>query len=250
MQFTSLLPVEEKLLESKYFARRLGLLDTPDFDYELNAFLSAARSVTFFLQKEMCRVPGFSGWWAKRQGVMMHDAAMTFFKDLRNRSQHRGRICIVGTQRGQTDGTCVWIYRFLGNDKGVPESLIHRDVVDCCLEHLAKLATIVLEFRNEFPAQSCYRYAITREGLDSLALDIPDVLKFFGLEHLTGVVRRENRDQVLQLLRNQVDGVDFEEIQRLARHRPIKEIGCETTSDQLSDSLSRNLVRLLAKKQE
>ena len=49
----SLIPVEEKLLEADYFACRLSSLCDDAFRYELNAFLSAARSVTFLLQKEM-----------------------------------------------------------------------------------------------------------------------------------------------------------------------------------------------------
>ena len=96
---------------------------------------------------------------------MRRDDAMSFFKNLRNRSQKRGRVLLVGTPRRHTDGTQVWIYRFLGNGEGVPTSLIYRDVVDCCLEHVAKLAAIVLEFTNEFPFQACYRYAMTPEGL-------------------------------------------------------------------------------------
>ena len=172
LRLTSLLPVEQKLLEAEYFGRRLRLLGTPEVDYELNAFLSAARSVTFFLQKEMARVSGFSRWWANRQEMMRQDDALRFFKSLRNRSQKRGRIFLVGAPRRHADGTLVWIYRFVGNDEGVPASLIYRDVVDCCLEHVAKLATIVLDFANEFPFHSCYRCALTPEGLASLALDL------------------------------------------------------------------------------
>ena len=114
LRLTSLLLVEEKLLEAEYFGRRLRLLATPEFDYELNAFLSAARSVTFLLQKDMARVSGFAAWWSKRQEVMRRDDAMRFFKNLRNRSQKRGRVLLVGTPRRHTDGTQVWSYRFPG----------------------------------------------------------------------------------------------------------------------------------------
>ena len=250
MRLTSLLPVEGKLLEAEYFGRRLRLLGTPAFDYELNAFLSAARSVTFFLQKEMTRAPGFSSWWTKRQELMRQDDAMRFFKILRNRSQKRGRVFLVGTPRCHTDGTQVWTYRFLGNDEGVPASLIYRDVVDCCLEHLAKLATVVLEFTNEVPYQSCYRCAITPEGLESLALDPSDVLAFFDFEHIPRDVWRENPHDALRLLRGQVDGVDFEEIERLAIYRPIEDVESQTASDALSESLARDLVRSLSGNQE
>ena len=63
----SLLSVEDKILEANYFAIRLNSLHGDAFTYELNAFLSAARSVTFYLQKEMAGIPLFEDWWASRQ---------------------------------------------------------------------------------------------------------------------------------------------------------------------------------------
>jgi hypothetical protein len=52
VRLSSLLLVEERLLEAEYFSRRLRRLSGEPFGYELNAFLSAARSVTFLMQKE------------------------------------------------------------------------------------------------------------------------------------------------------------------------------------------------------
>ena len=51
-------------------------------------------------------------------------------------------------------------------------------------------------------------------------------------------------------LRGQVDGVDFEEIERLAIYRPIEDVESQTASDALSESLARNLVRSLSGNQE
>jgi hypothetical protein len=64
IRLTSLLRVEERLMEAEYFARRM--FESPDstiLGYELSAFLSAARSVTFLLQKEFAAVDGFEAWW-------------------------------------------------------------------------------------------------------------------------------------------------------------------------------------------
>ena len=51
LRLTSLLLVEERLLEASYFVSRLGSrkLDTEHFKYELNAFLTASRSVPNFV---------------------------------------------------------------------------------------------------------------------------------------------------------------------------------------------------------
>ena len=61
LRLTSLLLIEKELLEAEYFALRLRLLATPEFEYELTAFMSAARSITFLLQKELARVRGPAG---------------------------------------------------------------------------------------------------------------------------------------------------------------------------------------------
>jgi hypothetical protein len=95
-QLRSLLLVEERLSEANYFARRLRSQRGEKLQYELNAFLSAARSVTWLIQKEMVHVPGFSEWWSERQKEMAADPAMRFFLALRNYSQKEGRISIVG----------------------------------------------------------------------------------------------------------------------------------------------------------
>jgi len=161
IRLTSLLLVEERLLEAKYFARRLAKQNGRDrFGYELNAFLAAARSVTFLLQKEMTRVPGFADWWDGQRQLLSNDPSATFFLKLRNFSQKEGRVSLVGGSLGQGR----WTYRFAGNSDRVPESLLNRDVADCCHEHVGKLARVILACSEAFPYQSCPRMALTPAG--------------------------------------------------------------------------------------
>jgi hypothetical protein len=139
----SLLLVEERLLEAEYFARRLRRLSGNAFGYELNAFLSAARSITFLLHKEMAHVQGFSDWWETGPRRKLDtDPAARFFLNLRNFSQKEGRVSLVGTASDSNRRR--WSYRFAGNKDRVPPQLLNRDVVDCCLEHIAKLARVIL----------------------------------------------------------------------------------------------------------
>jgi hypothetical protein len=92
--------VEEKLPEAEYFARRLPRSRGHAHSFGLNAFLSAARSVTFLIQKERSKAPTFADWWDARRAGMRNDQAMRFFLDLRNYSQKEGRVAILG--RGST----------------------------------------------------------------------------------------------------------------------------------------------------
>ena len=219
-RFYSLLWVEEKILEADYFARRLRSLHSEEFRYELSAFLSAARSITFWLQREMKSVPGFKNWWANRQQEMKADAAMTFFLELRNFSQKEGPVSMAGTGTLDCQGHLVWSYRFAGTEHRVPQQLIHRDIVTCCREHLSKLAALVLTFADAFPCYCCPRRAVTPEGLETYGFEITDVAVMLGFPpewfNVAGIPQKE----VFRMLQEQFDGVDFEQIRSIADYKP------------------------------
>ncbi len=178
---TSLLRVEERLLEADHFARSIAVRsESHVVAYELNAFVSAARSVTFLLQKEMARVPGFSTWWASRRSLLSADPAARFFLQLRNYSQKEGRISLVGAFIGSESGG-YWSFRFAGNEARVPDSLLNRDVSECCKEHVAKLANIFLACTDQFPYHSCPRRALSVDGLLAVGSSIEEVEAAVGL---------------------------------------------------------------------
>ena len=241
-KLNNLLLVEEKLLEAEYFACRLRSLDPDSFGYELNAFLSAARSVTFLLQKEMARVPGFKEWWSDRQRGMREDPAMRFFWELRNFSQKEGRVSVVGTPVRDNDSQSFWSYRFAGNEDPVPSHLLQRDVAECCREHLGKLATIVLAFADAFPLHSCPRRAVTPEGLKTLGLQISDIEVMLGLPRGIAGAAGISQQEVYRILQGHFDGVDFEEIRRIADHTQERDTTLSTPSDQLADEMVRALI--------
>jgi hypothetical protein len=77
---------QQKYNEAEYF---LGMMKENDedrqrFKYNLSAFLSAARSVTFVLQKESSKNPEFKEWYSKKQKWMKGDAVFKFFVGKRN----------------------------------------------------------------------------------------------------------------------------------------------------------------------
>ena len=81
----------EKLQEARYFLQRMEneQADRDAFKYNLSAFLSAARSVTFYMQKKFARVSDFEEWYATEQEAMRHDPVMPFFLNARNRTLHQ-----------------------------------------------------------------------------------------------------------------------------------------------------------------
>lgn len=216
----SLLLVEEKLLEAEYFADRLHLLLFAEFTYELNAFLSAARNVTFLLQKEMKSVPGFDSWWCNKQIEMGNDPAMNFFKEARNISQKKGRVSVGGIGGLLAGGEKSMAYQFAQHQNSVPEQLIGRDVIECCQEHLGKLATIVLACAEAFPLHSCPRRAVTVEGLKDLCLELSDIVRMLGFPEDWVDVSGIPYEERVRLLQKQFDGVDFERIGAIAKYAP------------------------------
>jgi hypothetical protein len=181
-RLTSLLRAEERLLEAEHFVKRMGTERGEAVGYDLNAFLASARSVSFLLQKEFSKVAGFVEWWARDRLVLANDPAARFFLELPNYSQKEGRISLVGIalQPSISGRRSRWSYRFAGTAEPVPPELLNRDIVDCCCEHLAKLAKMVLRFSDQFSFHGCPSRALTPEGIKALGIDIDEAFAALG----------------------------------------------------------------------
>ncbi len=86
--------VEEKLRESAFFLDRFRDSDPLGVEarFYFSAFVSAARSVTFVLQKTMRGVSDFDEWYLSAQERLKTDPLARYFKDLRDEVVHKGPI--------------------------------------------------------------------------------------------------------------------------------------------------------------
>lgn len=77
---------EERYEEAEYFLEQMrkNSLGGKVFIYNLDAFLNAARSITFVLKKEFSTNPKFSAWYATKEEEMRKDDLMKFFVEMRN----------------------------------------------------------------------------------------------------------------------------------------------------------------------
>src|SRR5207245_1999836 len=71
----------QKLAEASYFLAKMKEMSAPppqpeEFGYNLSAFVSAARSVTLFMQVEFAHFDGFQAWWSVKQDDMKVDPEM------------------------------------------------------------------------------------------------------------------------------------------------------------------------------
>jgi hypothetical protein len=247
-RLTSLLLVEERLLEGEYFLKCMTRARAEPFGYNLNGFLAAARSVTFLLQKEYSKIDGFATWWALEQAILAADPAARFFLELRNYSQKEGRISLVGSARSSGSRRLPWSYRFAGTSKAVPPVLLNRDVVDCGREHLAKLARIVLQFSDRFPYHSCPKRALTPEGVKALGINLDDIDAACGFPRgWTRVAAGEDEMERTRCVATLVDPVDFRTIQRIAR---LKSRRRKTADDDLGERLARLMVLAIERRRD
>ena len=82
---------QQKYDETEYFLEMMkeNIEDRQKFRYNLSAFVSAARSVTFVLQKEFSKNPKFDKWYCEKQMQMRSDKLFKFFKDKRDYVIHK-----------------------------------------------------------------------------------------------------------------------------------------------------------------
>lgn len=210
--FTTLRHPVEKLLEAEHFLARMIVSDGLEFQFELNAFLSASRSVTFVLQKVLSDVPGFADWYQPQQARMKADATMRFFLELRNISQKQGPVSFVG---GSLPGGG-WTYRFVGRPYAVPEELTGRDIGACCAAHLAKLGSLLADCAHTFPFHACPSRAFTEEGMAALNYQWQDVEAAIGLPPRYTDVGDFPAAEKLRILSREVEPLDWVSIERIA----------------------------------
>jgi hypothetical protein len=81
---------DEKLEAAWHFLEemRKSMENRKVFVFNLDAFLSTSRSVTFVLQNELSHNPKFKEWYSQKQEEMKKDELMNFFVEMRDVSIH------------------------------------------------------------------------------------------------------------------------------------------------------------------
>ena len=81
---------QQKFSEAAYFYNGMIPHRTNPvvFPYHLSAFLSALRSVTYFLQKQFAEDPKFGAWYEEKQEQMRADPVLKLLHEKRNSALH------------------------------------------------------------------------------------------------------------------------------------------------------------------
>ena len=78
-------PTRHKLQEAEYFLSKMKqtLEDDNVFYYNLSAFLSAARSITYYMQKQYKHRNGFEEWYSPKRIDMRADPELKYLNNAR-----------------------------------------------------------------------------------------------------------------------------------------------------------------------
>lgn len=168
-------PTRQKLQEAEYFLSKMEEVFENDdfFSYNLSAFLSAARSITFHMQKQYKHQDGFNDWYCQKQKEMRADCKLVYLNKARADEVHKKPVQTVATRQvnvtlstiiADTDGTIPDVQAEQVEspppDVGAPQtvrrffrddSLGDMDVIPFCKEQLCKLKTLVDECEKCFP---------------------------------------------------------------------------------------------------
>ncbi len=165
-------PRQYKAKEAEFHLRQAKkhYQEDDEFSYFLSAFLSAARSITFYMQKQYGKKTGFPEWYCMEQTRMVADEELRCLKEARVEDVHRKPVHI-GTTRAVScsfDAILVKEGDELSPDAEpvVPEKAVEsrnvtlrryfvdredNDVIEFCSSQLDKLTALVARCAAKFP---------------------------------------------------------------------------------------------------
>ncbi|TFH32677.1 MAG: hypothetical protein E4G99_12445 [Anaerolineales bacterium] len=173
--------VEDKIEEAEFFLSKLRLddIDIPQFNlkessFNLSAFLSAARSITFCLQASLNDIEGFKEWYEAQQAILAANALARFFLEARNLSQKVGYYPLRGgrVHRDASGARRVELYFAPLEDNGLaPEA----DVVTACEAHFRNLLEVAVDCYKTFGSIIDPEQYYTVESMKKLGFTVEDL---------------------------------------------------------------------------
>ena len=201
----------DRLQEAEFFLFQFAKSDGGERNaYYLNAFLSASRSTTFVLQKELSKNSEFKAWYPEVQKRISNDMEMKFFLEARNFTQKQSNLALIGA--GNKDGS--WTYSFVGRNPKIPKTLHGQNVIYACGRQIQKLSSILVEFYDLFPHSACAWNALSPAGQKELNYSISDACEKLGWprDWLEGA----EPSWALSELQKSVHQVPIDELRRLS----------------------------------
>jgi len=162
-------PTRHKSREAEHFLSMIkqSFEDDEKFSFNLSAFLSAARSITWYLQKQYAHSNGFTEWYLQNKIKMSADPELKYLNEIRVEDVKREPVK-TGTTHAITFGVSVVFGETPSKSEQTKEDesppiqsstkIIRRffpkfgkiDVIEFCENQLKKLNKIVEECEKQF----------------------------------------------------------------------------------------------------
>jgi len=164
-------PTRDKVKEAEYFLSKMRetFEDDDIFSYNLSAFLSAARSITWYMKKQYRHREGFNEWYCQKQIEMKTDRELKYLNEARVENVHKTPVPTGSTRQGAIRIDAIVAKEGVSEAKQPkkgeyksPEQRNQRtvrrffpkfkdiDVIEFCEKQLKKLADIVQECESNF----------------------------------------------------------------------------------------------------
>ena len=203
--------VAQKFGEADFFLEKMRetQFHFDDFSYNLSAFSSAARSITFSLQAVMCKYPNFDTWYAAQQSGLKSNELAKYFVNLRNHMQKVGDAPVrhAGAIRfGKLRSSAHFID--VEGLKGAPDG----EVLQLSERYLIEILKVIHLCFKDYWQYIDPSAIFTERGLSLLGWSIEDIEEAFGLPRGWTDVPYNGSDknfQRLRLLRRQFGGDDL-----------------------------------------
>lgn len=144
--------VRLKVQEAHYFLEAMATagMDQQVMEFNLNAYASAARSVTFTLQAAMHDIEQFDEWYAPIRARLRVDPIARLFLELRNESQKEGASWIPGGIAIRDESGELQPHYCFTRIRKDGELVFACDVLGLARAHLARLVDLVAEVETHF----------------------------------------------------------------------------------------------------
>jgi len=212
--------VEYKVQQAHFFLEKVQQAELNFFAAQcfVDAFASAARSITFSMQAVISDVPGFAEWYKERQSALKDDPIYRFFNQYRRVSTHIGDTVVRGgTLEREDSDRRVTKYFFLPIPD-LPE-VPQQDVLSICTQHFTTLLDLVFNAILSFKYQLDDRWYFTTENFSRLGKTVEDAEEELGFPRGWTAI-----------------GGSFSETERWKALRHTQTVGC-----QLNDLFARYL---------
>lgn len=213
--------VDAKVFEADFFLDKLSNYETGLFAVRcyFNAFVSAARSVTYSMQAVMHDIKDFKEWYAGWQKLLRQDDLARFFHDTRNEIHHVGENFVRGAIFEIEDGQLIGRYYFdqpidIGetDDPVGQNSIPAEDIVAACTKYLVLLVEMVFDCYTKFGQIIDPEEYYTVRNLGALGLTVEDVEELLGYPRRWTEIEGVDASTRLEYLRSSIPGTEVDVI--------------------------------------